>query len=89
MCHITGGGVRNIARILPEGMNIEITNNMDIPDWCKWIQKVSGMSDSDMFETFNMGIGLLIILDRSQYSLFKQTKTIGFRYKEYGLIKEI
>ena len=89
MCHITGGGVRNIARILPEGMNIEIINNMDIPDWCKWIQKVSGMSDSDMFETFNMGIGLLIILDKSQYSLFKQTKTIGFRYKEYGLIKEI
>ena len=89
MCHITGGGVRNIARILPEGMNIGITNNIGIPDWCKWIQKVSGMSDSDMFETFNMGVGFLIILDKSMYSLFKQTQTIRFRYKEYGVIKEI
>lgn len=64
LSHITGGGiVGNTMRVVPEGMSLEI-------DWKAWerpvifqmIQRMGEVPESDMRRTFNLGIGLIIIV---------------------------
>lgn len=64
MSHITGGGIEgNTMRIIPKGLGLTI-------DWTSWerppifklIQKVGDVPESDMRRTFNLGIGLILIL---------------------------
>ena len=62
-CHITGGGlIDNIPRILDKGYNFNITIN-NIPDVFKWIYDKSDMSIEEMFNTYNCGIGMVVIFD--------------------------
>src|SRR3989339_830350 len=65
--HITGGGIiGNTKRILPEGTSLNI-------DWNSWetlpifklIQKEGNISDEEMRLTFNLGIGMLLVVDKS------------------------
>ena len=64
VAHITGGGLlENIPRILPEGVSIQI----DQKSWPKppifsLIQKEGEISDEEMYRTFNMGIGMALIV---------------------------
>lgn len=62
--HITGGGfLENIPRCLPEGVNVEI-------DYGSWpilpiferMQQDGAISNNDMFRTFNMGVGMVLIV---------------------------
>lgn len=70
IAHITGGGwIENIPRILPEGLQVEIKkNSWTIPEIFNQIQKKSKLSDFEMFRTFNMGIGLVLIIDKVKVS---------------------
>jgi len=62
--HITGGGlIDNIPRILDKDLNFNITIS-NIPDVFKWIYDKSDMSIEDMFNTYNCGIGMVVIFDR-------------------------
>ena len=58
IAHITGGGFTdNIPRIFPEGLGAVVnTNSWEVPSIFKWIKKSECMKDSQMFQTFNMGI---------------------------------
>jgi phosphoribosylformylglycinamidine cyclo-ligase len=64
MIHITGGGFyENIPRILPEGLGVRIEKD----SWSRLpvfeaIAKYGNVSERDMFSTFNMGIGLMLIV---------------------------
>ncbi|GGA52252.1 phosphoribosylformylglycinamidine cyclo-ligase [Paenibacillus physcomitrellae] len=64
MAHITGGGfIENIPRVLPDGVNVEI----DYASWpilpvFKLLQEKGQVSNRDMFTTFNMGIGMVIVV---------------------------
>ena len=64
ICHITGGGFyENIPRILQENMNAEIhTNSWEVPPILKLIQQKGNITDKEMFSTFNMGIGMMVIV---------------------------
>ena len=71
MSHITGGGIiGNTMRIIPEGLSIKI-------DWNSWerlpifslIQKIGDVPEEDMRRTFNLGIGLIIIVDKNDVDL--------------------
>ncbi len=57
--HITGGGYRNLERILPDNLDaaVELRN---IPDIFKNVQDKIGFSDKKMFETYHMGSRLVI-----------------------------
>ncbi|MED4603695.1 phosphoribosylformylglycinamidine cyclo-ligase [Paenibacillus validus] len=78
MAHITGGGfLENIPRVLPEGVNVEI----DYGSWpilpiFELMQREGGISHNDMFRTFNMGIGMVVIVSEEDAakaaSLFEQ-----------------
>ncbi len=63
LAHITGGGfLENIPRILPEGVSVEINRGTwpELPIF-GMMQKLGNVSDHEMFRTFNMGIGMIII----------------------------
>jgi len=70
IAHITGGGiVENIPRILPEELSIRI----DQKSWPKpsiftFIQKEGEISDEEMYRTFNMGIGMVLIVSTNDAS---------------------
>jgi len=75
--HITGGGFYdNIERILPEKTEVIIfKNSWKIPDIFKIIQSKAKISDREMFRTFNMGIGMVLIVSKnSAYAIHKFLK---------------
>ncbi|TDK61012.1 phosphoribosylformylglycinamidine cyclo-ligase [Bacillus salipaludis] len=65
MVHVTGGGFYdNIPRILPRGLQAEIYDgSWSIPKIFTFIQETGNISDYDMFRTFNMGIGMILVVD--------------------------
>lgn len=62
IAHITGGGfIENIPRILPEGLAAEIDRaSYELPPIFKALKKRAGISDVKMYNTFNMGIGMVL-----------------------------
>ena len=62
IAHITGGGfIENIPRIFPKGIGCEInTSSYELPNVFKVMQKRSGLSAEQMYNTFNMGIGMVV-----------------------------
>jgi len=63
MAHITGGGItENLPRILPAGTAARIErSSWEIPAVFRWLQRVGDVPEGDMFRTFNMGVGLIIV----------------------------
>ena len=62
IAHITGGGFyENIPRALPEGLCAKIEKQaVEVLPIFRLIQKVGGIPERDMFNTFNMGVGMLM-----------------------------
>lgn len=62
--HITGGGFyENIPRIIPDGLSANIKkSNIKIPNIFNIIKEKGSISERDMFNTFNMGVGMCIIV---------------------------
>ncbi len=62
--HITGGGFyENIPRSLPNGYSVKVDKStLNILPIFNLIQKVGGISERDMFNTFNMGVGMSIVV---------------------------
>ena len=64
--HITGGGFyENLPRCLPEGLTAKI-NKADIktPAIFHMLQEKGGISEHDMFNTYNMGVGMAVIVSK-------------------------
>ncbi len=63
--HITGGGFyENIPRMLPEGIMARVdTDSYDVPAIFKLLQKAGGIEDKMMYNTYNMGLGMIIAVD--------------------------
>lgn len=68
ICHITGGGFdENIPRVLHEGQGLEIREgSWDILPVFRMLEKWGGVPHREMFNIFNMGIGMVIVLDASE-----------------------
>lgn len=68
MAHITGGGVvENVPRILPEGVSAQIRRgSWPVPPVFRLIQSIGNISDQEMYRTFNMGIGLCLVVPIDQ-----------------------
>jgi len=64
MAHITGGGLlENIPRVLPENCAVEIfTDAWPILPIFDVLRKLGNLEDNEMYRTFNMGIGLIMII---------------------------
>ncbi|MGL4610960.1 MAG: phosphoribosylformylglycinamidine cyclo-ligase, partial [Trueperaceae bacterium] len=65
LAHITGGGVvENLPRILPDGVGAVLERGRwPEPPIFKLIQQQGRVSDKEMFRAFNMGLGMMIVVD--------------------------
>ena len=64
LVHITGGGfLENIPRILPDGVSVEINRGTwpELPIF-NMMQRLGNVDEKEMFRTFNMGIGMIVIV---------------------------
>lgn len=59
LAHITGGGFLKLKRITKYGFDIKFNN---YPEVFHWIEKIGNIDKKEMYKTFNMGIGFIIIL---------------------------
>ena len=66
LSHITGGGIEgNTMRVVPDGLALHV-------DWTAWerpalfnlIKRVGEVPEEDMRRTFNLGVGLILVVDR-------------------------
>jgi phosphoribosylformylglycinamidine cyclo-ligase len=65
--HITGGGIPgNLTRALPRGLDYRLERGAwQVPAIFREIQERGRVSDEEMFGTFNMGIGMIVVMDRA------------------------
>jgi phosphoribosylformylglycinamidine cyclo-ligase len=65
IAHITGGGfIENIPRTIPSGLKAVIEHgSWDIPPVFKLMQSLGNIEEKEMFNTFNMGIGLVLAVN--------------------------
>ena len=68
MAHITGGGLpENLPRCLGENQAIKINpNSWSIPPIFQWLANAGSVSPTAMYNTFNMGIGFVVLVPSSQ-----------------------
>ncbi len=77
--HITGGGIiGNTNRILPNSLKLKIDwNSWEVPSIFKLIQETGEVSDDEMREVFNMGIGLVFVVSKDdEKSLMKHAEEL-------------
>ena len=67
IAHVTGGGfIENIPRIFPEGIGCVINKkSYEIPKVFKIMQKRAALSDEQVYNTFNMGIGMVVCVKKA------------------------
>ncbi len=90
MAHITGGGItENIPRVLPAGLTAEISAAAwALPPLFKWLQAQGNITHSEMYKTFNCGIGMVVIVAKSDAAAAKQLlETSGETVFEIGTIR--
>ena len=63
--HITGGGFyENIPRMLPDGIRAEVKkDSYEVPAIFKMLQTDGNISEEMMYNTFNMGVGMVLAVD--------------------------
>lgn len=73
--HITGGGFyENIPRTIPDGLGAKIRkSDVRVLPIFDLIQKAGNVSERDMFNTYNMGVGMIAIVNKEDSSLALET----------------
>lgn len=87
IANITGGGFYdNIPRVLPDGTAASIDkDSWRIPPIFETIRKRSKLGDKELYRTFNMGIGMVVILDKSEISkAIERLKKLGVKAWNIG-----
>jgi phosphoribosylformylglycinamidine cyclo-ligase len=80
MAHITGGGlIENLPRILPNHLCAKINKkSWELPHLFQWLNDKANLDDTQLYKTFNCGIGMAIIVDE------KDALKAGNILREYG-----
>ena len=90
MAHITGGGItENIPRVLPAGLTAEISKtSWTLPPLFQWLQVQGNITHTEMYKTFNCGIGMAVIVAKEHVEQAKQLlKANGETVYEIGKIR--
>ncbi|MCX7794165.1 MAG: phosphoribosylformylglycinamidine cyclo-ligase [Thermodesulfovibrionales bacterium] len=91
MAHITGGGVTgNLPRILPDNISAVIDKrSWNVPFIFQYLQKLGDVPEEEMFRTFNMGIGYIIVVPSGQGGkVINILKEAGYDASQIGFIEK-
>jgi phosphoribosylformylglycinamidine cyclo-ligase len=91
MAHITGGGfIENIPRMLPNGLGAAIyEKSWEIPPIFNLITTVGQIDQQEMYNIFNMGIGMVMAVDKNiAADLIDHLKQLGETAYEIGVVTE-
>jgi phosphoribosylformylglycinamidine cyclo-ligase len=89
--HITGGGIiENVPRALPEGAGARLDRGAWIPpEVFGFVARVADVSPEDMFRTFNMGLGMVLVTDRGAAGdVVALAAEAGFEAREVGRVTD-
>jgi phosphoribosylformylglycinamidine cyclo-ligase len=88
--HITGGGISgNLPRVLPQGRHAVVERtSWPVPPVFGLIQKIGGVAQPEMEATFNMGLGMILVVDKKDADpVIRMLKRIGERSFIVGEIR--
>lgn len=87
VAHITGGGfTENIPRVFPKGLGAVIyKDSWEVPPVFKWIQKAGRVEEAEMRRTFNMGIGMVLVVSPEASHRILEEDGNGAAYKVYRI----
>jgi len=91
LAHITGGGLTdNLPRVLPKGLEAEVRfGSWEIPAPFRVLQQEGDVELEEMFRVFNMGIGMVAIVDPGQLpEISRRLASVGQRALPIGLVRE-
>ncbi|MDK2823820.1 MAG: phosphoribosylformylglycinamidine cyclo-ligase [Clostridia bacterium] len=91
LAHITGGGLtENMPRILPKGCQAVINKNIwPVLPVFKLIKELGQVAEDEMYRTFNMGIGMVIIADEEEAEKIKRLcRELGEQIYSIGFIEK-
>ena len=89
--HITGGGlIGNLPRILPKDMSACIQlDKWPRSELFKWLVELADLPPEEMFEVFNMGIGLIAVIDAGNSAIVERIcNDMGENVFPLGLIEK-
>ena len=89
IANITGGGlIDNLPRILPSGLSAEIdASSWTVPDIFEKMQVAGGINRNEMFRTFNMGIGMTLVMRQNHIATAQRIlKSLGLVSWKIGRI---
>lgn len=87
VAHITGGGVRNLLR-LNRRVGYEITDPLPPQPVFRAIQELAGIADREMYQTFNMGMGLAVIVAQDDAAEAQRILAADFPTRVVGRVVE-
>ena len=88
MAHITGGGlIENLPRVLPKNCAVNISkSSWEVPLVFRRMQEIGNIEDKEMYRTFNMGIGFVLVVSKEEKENFLKLFTGDVQAYEIGEI---
>ncbi|MDQ1092558.1 phosphoribosylformylglycinamidine cyclo-ligase [Xanthomonas sacchari] len=89
MAHITGGGLtENIIRVIPDGLGLDIrASAWTLPPVFEWLQREGAVADSEMWRTFNCGIGFVLVAAPEQVAALERSlDSLGLAHWQIGAV---
>ena len=91
MAHITGGGLpENLPRTISEGHQpVVFKDKLRVPEIFKYIQKEGEIPENEMFGTFNMGVGFVLVVDpKDKEGVIEELAKHGEEAFEIGYVQK-
>ncbi len=88
IAHITGGGLKeNTPRVIPAGLGVELERaSWEVPPVFRAVQEMGGVHPDEMWRTFNMGVGMVIVVPDEQADAV--TEAAGLHLWRVGRVVE-
>ena len=90
MAHITGGGlIENVPRVLPAGTRAVINTSAWQPlEIFDWLQKHGNVEPTEMYRTFNCGIGMVLIVNSDKVDgVSEKLESLGEMVIRLGVVE--
>jgi phosphoribosylformylglycinamidine cyclo-ligase len=90
MAHITGGGLtENVPRILHGRWDVDLDlESWQAPAIYSWLAQLGDLSDDDLFRTFNMGVGFVVVVPEAvAESVIIRANALGERATGIGVVR--